>query len=74
MITEFKPGFEVKLSDGGNVYRVGHVLENHVLLHCVWFSHKEDLGDGIFCTEEGQDIWVALYHARHYELIPLESA
>lgn len=37
----------------------------HHLLKCVWFCEKEDLGDQIFCTEEGQEIWVAKYHTRH---------
>lgn len=35
-------------------------------LECVWFSGKEDLGDQIFCTAEGQKIWMCNYHTRHY--------
>lgn len=30
-----------------------------VLIECVWFCGKEDTGDLIFCTREGQQIWVA---------------
>ena len=66
-------GDELKQVNGGNVYAVKKVLKEFVYLTCVWFSEKEDLGDQIFCTREGQEIWVAMYHARHYEQIALEK-
>lgn len=62
-------GTELKLRGGGNVYLVKQLQDRHVLLECVWFSDWEDLGDGIFCLALGQEIWVAAYHAQHYEQI-----
>lgn len=45
----------------GNRYILVQVDDDSrcVLLECVWFCGKEDLGDLIFCTREGQQIWVA---------------
>lgn len=65
-------GDELKRT-GCNVYSVIAVDDKFVRLRCVWFGEKEDLGDQIFCTREGQEIWVAMYHARHYERIKLEN-
>jgi hypothetical protein len=56
-------------SSGPNVYRVMKDVERHVLLECVWFSEKEDLGDGIFCTAENQQIWIARYFFEHFHKI-----
>lgn len=55
--------------DSGNVYSITRIDDRHMLLKCVWFGECEDLGDQIFCTHEGQEIWIAVYHARHYERI-----
>lgn len=68
-----KVGDELKRPDSGNVYEVLKIDGRHLLLKCVWFSKREDLGDQIFCTREGQEIWVAMYHAQHYERINLEN-
>lgn len=62
-------GAELKLRDGGNVYTVEEVDGRHLLLKCIWFSCKENLGDLIFCNREGQKIWISKYHAQHYERI-----
>lgn len=47
---------------GDNRYIILLETDRHQLLKCVWFCEKEDLGDQIFCTKEGQEIWVAKYH------------
>ena len=61
-------GIIVKVKeDSGNLYELIDGDEKFVQMKCVWFSEKEDLGDQIFCTYEGQEIWVASYHAMHYE-------
>lgn len=70
---QLKLNSELKLPGGGNVYRVEKIVGRHLLLRCVWFSHKEDLGDQIFCTHEEQEIWVAMFHAQHYHLINKET-
>lgn len=54
---------ELSTHEGDNRYVVVAVQRGFVQLECVWFCAKEDLGDGIFCTEENQKIWVATYHA-----------
>lgn len=55
---------------GPNVYRIVEQQDRHVLLECVWFSEKENLGDQIFCTQENQRIWVARYFFDHFYRIP----
>ena len=70
---DYKVGEEIKRPNGGNVYEIQKVDGRFLLLKCVWFSHKEDLGDQIFCTRKDQEIWIAMYHARHYERIKVEN-
>lgn len=69
--TKMKIGDILKRRAGGNnLYEVLEIDNwELVLLKCVWFGGKEDLGDLIFCTREEQEIWVAMYFARHYELV-----
>ena len=45
-----------------------------VKLRCVGFVAQEDLGDGILCTREGQEIWVALSFARNFQEAPIGEA
>ena len=47
----------------GNRYKIVVDDDRHVQLECVWYCDKEDLGDQIYCTREGQKIWVAKYHS-----------
>jgi len=62
----------LKSKNGNNVYRVLEIDNGKLVkLKCVWFGGKEDLGDLIFCTREGQEIWVTMYCAWHFEKINL---
>jgi hypothetical protein len=62
----------LKSKNGNNVYKVLEIDNGKfVKLKCVWFGGKEDLGDLIFCTREGQEIWVTMYCVRHFEKIIL---
>lgn len=54
---------------GGNRYKVvnrhqtkGSETKGLYLLECIDFWCSEDMGDGIMCWREGQEIWVASYH------------
>lgn len=58
------------LLEGGNKYKVVHALPTEgsefkglYLLECVDFWCSEDLGDGIECHKECQQLWIASYHA-----------
>lgn len=57
---------ELYLEGGANRYVVVNEQERHLQLECVWFCESENLGDQIFCTREGQKIWVSKYHSDHY--------
>lgn len=62
----------LKSKNGNNVYEVLEIDNGKLVkLKCVWFGGKEDLGDLIFCTREGQEIWVTMYFVRHFEKIIL---
>lgn len=52
-------------TNGYNRYVIVEDIDRHVKLKCVWFCHKENLGDCIYCTREDQEIWVAKYHSDH---------
>ena len=56
---------QLKLRNGNNVYSVKSVCNNHILIECVYFCNTEDTGDGILCTYENQQLWIAKYHAQH---------
>lgn len=65
-----KVGMKVELRNQWNDYEVLKANDRHALLKCVSFIRTEDLGDLIMCTEEGQEIWIAQYHAVAFELSP----
>ena len=63
-----KVGMKVELRDQWNDYEVLKADEKHAQLKCISFIRTEDFGDGIICTKEGQEIWIAQYHAVAFEL------
>ena len=63
-----KAGMKVELRNQWNDYEVLKADERQARLKCVSFIRAEDLGDGILCQEEGQEIWIAQYHAVAFEL------
>ena len=54
---------EIRDTSKGNRYRIVQDVGRHVQLECVLFCGKEDLGDQIFCDEDGEKIWIAKYHS-----------
>lgn len=45
-----------------NTYEVLTHEEKYTKLKCKTFVRNEDLGDGILCTRQDQEIWIATYH------------
>ena len=67
--------FELEIRDSryckGNRYKILVDKDRFVQLECVWYCDKEDLGDQIYCTHEGQQIWIAKYHSETMKTIEI---
>lgn len=60
-------GATFSLREGANVYVVVERDSRHILVRCLRFNEREDLGDQIFCDRDGWTGWVALFHAWAYK-------
>lgn len=67
--TDLVAGVTVKRRDGSNLYDVVERQDRFLHLKCVYFGGKEDLGDQIFCTYEGELIWIAMWHGGRMECL-----
>ncbi|BAG41716.1 hypothetical protein [Ralstonia phage phiRSL1] len=74
---DFQPFFDMQLLTKGslvelkgqwNTYQVLHADEKFAKIKCTIFVRREDLGDQIFCTHQDQEIWIAQFHGRKYEV------
>ena len=63
-------GMKVERRGEWNDYLVLQACDKYAKLKCVSFVRSEDLGDLILCTKDGQEIWIAQYHAWGFELSP----
>lgn len=59
---------EYSLLNGSNRYIAIDQQENgkYIKFECIWFCKVENLGDGILCTHNGQQIWICEYHHKHF--------
>jgi hypothetical protein len=54
---------------GYNQYKIIDRQDRYLLLECISFACRENLGDLIFCNKQGQRIWIAMFHGRWLECI-----
>lgn len=54
-------------NDPWNTYEVLEYDEKYTKLLCKSFVKNEDLGDGILCTKQDQEIWIATYHWSEFQ-------
>lgn len=60
-------GAIIELREGSNQYQVLKADVKFALLKCITFVCAENLGDEIVCLENGEEIWIAQFHAWLYE-------
>lgn len=64
---EMKQGDKVELRDGFNLYKVVEAHGAFAFVECTHFVKEENLGDGIMCKRQGQQVWIATYHAWKFQ-------